>query len=283
MSELKAARKKKEPGNCAVFKINLEGRIVTADRLTENLLGLPEADLFGRSIQDFLNENSYQTVLSILNQTRRYETFFEAADLVLVDTKGGQHIYSVVLSLNFIGGNPANFQFMVNVGCERTQTSEAEPQSVMVQKLFDYVGSLSGHVNWDGLSRILLKIEPVIIISLHRYMNGTFHPISSALKDNLQENIQAPPVSAEHTEIAESQKPRVNMIIRFDNVSDDDHIYSESVYPLMRGDQCWGILRLVHSGDIKDIKPDPGTIAAFLGNALFSYMPEKDETVRIPV
>lgn len=282
MTELKA-QKKKELGNCAVFKINLEGRIVTADGLTENLFGLDEAELFGRSVQDFLDELSYQTILSILKRTRRYETFFEAADLVLIDKNGHQHIYSVVISLNFIGGNPANFQFMVNVGCERTTTQGNETQPVLVEKLFNYIGNLDGHVNWDKLSRILLKIDPVVIVGLYRYINGTFKPVSSALKDSLQENIQAPPLGAEHTEIAENHEPRVNMVLKFENLSDANFDYKESAYPLMRGDSCWGILRLIHTGDIKEINPDPATIAGFLGNALFSFVPEINEKVRVPV
>ncbi len=274
---------KKNRSSCAVFKTNLEGRFVAIDPATESLFGLSDDDLFGRSIRDFLDTESYQSVQTILKQTRRYEAFFEATDFVFIDAERNQHVHSVVISLNFVGGNPANFQFMVNTSCER-QVDKVENSSsdAFNIRLFEYVSNLNGSIKWDNLGHILLDINSILAVGVHRYADGSLRPIYSAVKENCPENIHLPAITEEHHQAAE-EKAVACFNVKYDDDDKEQNDYMESVFPLIKGGICWGIIRIIHSGELAAIKPDMKTIAAFLGNALFSFISEKSDIKRVSV
>lgn len=98
---------------CAVCKIDLRGRFVLVNDEAERLFGLGKDQLFGRPLSDFLDEDDQQTIQQILRQRNHYESFFETTSLILRSLDGSQTAVRLILSLNYINGNPVNYQIVI--------------------------------------------------------------------------------------------------------------------------------------------------------------------------
>ncbi len=98
---------------CAVFKIDFKGRFVYVDDETEELFGLTREELFGKSFYEFISNDSHQVLDIILGRHNRYESFYESLPLTIRDGEGQYRRLESVLTLNFISGNPVNYQFIM--------------------------------------------------------------------------------------------------------------------------------------------------------------------------
>lgn len=98
---------------CAVFKIDLKGRFVYIDDETEELLGLTREELFGKSIYEYISGDSHQTLDAVMGHHKRYESFYEAVPLTICVGDGTMRRLDAVITLNFISGNPVNYQFIL--------------------------------------------------------------------------------------------------------------------------------------------------------------------------
>ncbi|MBN1212436.1 MAG: PAS domain-containing protein [candidate division Zixibacteria bacterium] len=101
---------------CAVCKIDLKGRFVYIDDGIEKILGYTKEELFGKLFLDFLKETDHEVFNQLLVHRNHYESFFETANIHLVNRLGQVIPATVVVSLNFIAGNPVNFQIIINAG-----------------------------------------------------------------------------------------------------------------------------------------------------------------------
>lgn len=130
---------------CAVCKIDLKGRFVYVDERIEALLGHSKDELFGRSITSFVDTHSASLIASLLEERNHYETFFEHARFTVVNARGEPTDIDAVVSLNFIAGNPANFQmiFRAPTPGESSVTSDTE---------FNYRDLVEGLLRSDGLA-----------------------------------------------------------------------------------------------------------------------------------
>ena len=99
---------------CAVCKIDLKGRFVYIDDEIEKILGQTKEELFGKSFLDFLEESDHEVLNELLVQRNHYETFFESTEIILLNRDRVRIPAGVVVSLNFIAGNPVNFQIVIN-------------------------------------------------------------------------------------------------------------------------------------------------------------------------
>lgn len=98
---------------CAVCKVDLRGRFVFADSHVEEMLGLSQEDLFGREFKDFVDESQHPIVDRLFTRHSRFETIFETADLLLYRDENKPVPVSIIASLNFVAGNPVNFQVVL--------------------------------------------------------------------------------------------------------------------------------------------------------------------------
>jgi PAS domain S-box-containing protein len=98
---------------CAVCKIDLKGRFVYIDERTEQLLGYSGEDLLGRPLPDYLDTDSQALIARLLEHRNHYELFFDSADFSVITSQGTRRPVRAVASLNFIAGNPANFQLIL--------------------------------------------------------------------------------------------------------------------------------------------------------------------------
>ncbi|MDF1544864.1 MAG: PAS domain-containing protein [bacterium] len=99
---------------CAVCKIDLKGRFVYIDEEIENLLGFTKEELFGKSISDFLHGESQLLIESVLTHRNHYESFYDATEITVVDRHKTAISTTAIISLNFIAGNPVNYQLIIN-------------------------------------------------------------------------------------------------------------------------------------------------------------------------
>ncbi len=98
---------------CAVCKVDLRGRFVYVDKQVEQMLGLYQEDLFGREFREFVEECQHPVIDRLFTRHSRFETIFETADILLYDREGHPVPVSVIASLNFVAGNPVNFQIVL--------------------------------------------------------------------------------------------------------------------------------------------------------------------------
>lgn len=103
---------------CAVCKIDLKGRFVYIDDGIEELLGFTREELFGKTLLEFLDDRSQKLIEQLLELRNHYETFYDATSITIFNRKGESISSNVVVSLNFIAGNPANFQIIINPDLE---------------------------------------------------------------------------------------------------------------------------------------------------------------------
>ncbi|PWB68489.1 hypothetical protein C3F09_11555 [candidate division GN15 bacterium] len=113
---------------CAVCKIDLKGRFVYVDDATENLTGYTKEELFGKSFLDFVTEAGHPLVGHVLYHRNHYETFFDSVRLEIIDRNKNARAASVIFSLNFIAGNPVNFQVIIDIDTrEEVEAAGAAP------------------------------------------------------------------------------------------------------------------------------------------------------------
>lgn len=105
---------KQNLSRCAVCKIDLKGKFVFIDDQIEQLLGDSKIKLFGKPLHDFLDSNSATILDSILNIRNNYETFYNATTLTFINKTNQAVSLKVVTTLNFIAGNPVNFQLIID-------------------------------------------------------------------------------------------------------------------------------------------------------------------------
>lgn len=99
---------------CAVSKVDLKGRLVFVDAEVESLIGYSQDELFGRPLKEFVGEQYHDILDRLLVLHSHYETFFETTQLELLNRDEEAVPVAVIVSLNFVAGNPVNFQVIFN-------------------------------------------------------------------------------------------------------------------------------------------------------------------------
>jgi PAS domain S-box-containing protein len=160
------SREQPQVQRCAVCKIDLKGRFVYIDDETESLFGLTKEELFGQPLELFLAEEDRDVVNSILCERSRYETFYDAASIKLLRHNGEPFYASVIISLNFIAGNPVNFQFIINPGTP-IGGSFAKDES-QDRTFVDAISRACNPINWLGLRSSLQEYCRAQFVAVYR-------------------------------------------------------------------------------------------------------------------
>jgi len=109
---------------CAVCKIDLKGRFVYVDDCVEVLLEQSMEQLFGKSIYSFLDEAGQEIIKRYLGKSNRYETSFDNCQVCLVAASGRNLPATIIISMTFAAGSPANYQLLINADPDKTATNE---------------------------------------------------------------------------------------------------------------------------------------------------------------
>ncbi|KAA3635463.1 MAG: PAS domain-containing protein [Calditrichaeota bacterium] len=134
---------------CAVCKVDLKGKFVYIDDEVEKLFAYPKEELFGKELVEYLDDNSRDIIENILNQRNNYETFFDSTTITIIKKDGSRADLNVICTLNFIAGNPVNFQiifdpshsFVTSDSSRNSNPSNVSEQEIVEidhDVLFDY-------------------------------------------------------------------------------------------------------------------------------------------------
>ncbi len=161
---------------CAVFKIDLKGRLVYIDDFTETVFGLSRDELIGRSLFDFITAPSRLILETIFNRHNRYESFYESFPLSLHLDDSRQLVFTAILSLNFIGGNPVNYQIIL----AKDQNNELPSSDEAERKLLQFLAEPGKVIEPFVLAELLCRIGGFSDADIyHIKTNGTLESITS--------------------------------------------------------------------------------------------------------
>lgn len=194
---------------CAVCKIDLKGRFVYVDDKVEKLLGLTKEDLFGKSLLEYLDERSQNLVSQLLCQRNHYETFYDTGTITLLNASGDPVVARTVISLNFIAGNPVNFQIVLDQwdSPDRavTQISRAEHYEQFTEKLL----GLESFSDWKEILRLLCRFVGARQACIYHIKDDNLEPRSASSDDTSAEFVYKtiPDPTELHRNVARSGEP----------------------------------------------------------------------------
>ncbi len=237
---------------CAVCKVDFRGRFVFVDEQAEEILGASKEELIGRPLVDFMDETSRSLVVSLFARRNHYESFFDAVSLTVSGRHGKTTTTTTIVSLNFIAGNPVNFQFIF------TPVAPAEHPVPTNRKMFAEelcVELLAEQyaIDWQKRLNLLLTYTGASQALLYATIQG-----SPELRGIVQKNSEsdtpfslAPGTTELHAKVAESGLEFVftdpgQYINVFESVEDIPYEY---VRVITIGDEP-SLLRLVWESEI---------------------------------
>lgn len=165
---------------CAVCKIDLKGRFVFVDDASEELFGLSREDLFGKSFVDFVGPADQELITHIIRQRNHYESFFESTRVQLVSAAGKPVGTTVVISLNYINGNPVNFQLVINTEPDAPAPGRATESTAIVDEFLAVVLGSKIQDNWSRLAATVCAYTETPWLVLYRVHGNDLEPLAAA-------------------------------------------------------------------------------------------------------
>ncbi len=98
---------------CGLCKIDRKGRFILANLEAQRLFGLSEVELFGRPFVDFLQTSDRPVYQQLIKNRSPYDTGYDSAGITIVGAGGQTQPVTMVVSVNFGGGNPSNYQIIL--------------------------------------------------------------------------------------------------------------------------------------------------------------------------
>ncbi len=197
----------KRISRCAVCKIDLKGRFVFVDDLTADLLGCTKEQLFGQNITEYLDDRDHEIVEHMLATGSHYETFYDSTCLKFKHKSNRTIKASVVVSLNFIAGNPVNFQFIINSHALVNELKNGSNTVSQSDEIFErFVNELpvdGQEPNWTQLCERLVELTRAETILVYDLTDDKFDLIES-FHDELIDAV--PPISKLIEQVAEDGK-----------------------------------------------------------------------------
>jgi hypothetical protein len=257
-----------KPCRCPVFKIDLRGRFVNVDDLTAGILGYEPEYYFGKSIEEFLDEKSFESIQSILALGRNYETFYKSVNLTFIDADRNTHSFESVISLNFIGGNPANFQFILtNISSERISIAEKREEKEISSgdQLIRLIARVENDIDWNELSGVLLNYPNIIQVAI--YLAAADRLIQVA--DKAIDADDRPKIDLSKVDQSFFNSFLNSEIdIPANNKPEADNNMVDYCLPLIWNGEKWGMVRFITDCESSELSEWLISLAGFVGNSL---------------
>ncbi|MDZ4723491.1 MAG: PAS domain-containing protein [candidate division Zixibacteria bacterium] len=192
---------------CAVCKIDLKGRFVLVNDEAERIIGLTKEELFGRFLSEFLLESDRQIIQQILRQRNHYDSFFETTHVTLIDTKQNPLVAKIFISLNYIAGNPANYQIIFSVDEEELASGRSLHTTIISRSLLHRLARITPSNQWAEVSKLIIEfgsIQTVLVYSLNAKHSLTPIAAVSVIGDSLDSCASRFPTGKLHTFAASS-------------------------------------------------------------------------------
>ena len=171
---------------CAVCKIDLKGRFSFIDQEFMELTGYSDEELLGKSVSAFLEPASRELVNKLINERSHYETVYDSAPLTLLNKKQEAVNVSATMFLNFIGGNPVNFQLILSSHAVPERMKAADPRSIVDDRYSKFVNelvSLESNKDWQKIVDLVLHFSSAGQAALYRYEKQALVPMATATDD----------------------------------------------------------------------------------------------------
>jgi PAS domain S-box-containing protein len=172
---------------CAVCKIDLKGRFVYIDEEIENLLGCTKEELFGKTIIEFLDEPSQEVVNRLISQRNHYESFYDTTGINIVNQDGRQVHANVVASLNFIAGNPVNFQLIIDAKSSATSAGESLVSSSSYDDFFNGLLQIEKFPDLKQFAHLLRGFCGASLVAVYNIGDDELEPRTGATDDSSAE------------------------------------------------------------------------------------------------
>lgn len=248
----------KESGRCPVFKIDLKGQFVNIDDLTSDLLGLPAENLFGRNIKEFLDKDSYKKLFDIIQYGNRFDSCYESIELEIIDYNKRHVKLNAIASLNFIAGNPSNYQIIL---LEWEQPNKNNDNSVKLdltlKRIFKLSTDFTRNPDWKKLAELLVKNLELNQIGIYKYENKTLSLLGDAAKQKGKGKIDLTQTEEDHQQVIDENKQSIILKIKKNSF--------EYSYPLNYCGSCWGLLRCIAGEESSELENELGSIAGYIG------------------
>ncbi|MFQ5453938.1 MAG: PAS domain-containing protein, partial [Candidatus Zixiibacteriota bacterium] len=191
---------------CAICKIDLKGKFVYIDDQIESLIGYSKEELFGKSLSDFLDEPSQNLINKILSHRNHYETFYDTATFTLLNKEKSPIHTKIVMSLNFIAGNPVNYLMIIDPLERSANRDESNAASELyISFLIDLI-ELENFSDFKNLLAILLKFVKASQVCFYMIKNDSLELRSIISDESSAEFVykQAPDTTDLHLQLAQS-------------------------------------------------------------------------------
>jgi len=246
---------------CAVCKIDLKGRFVYIDEETERLLGYTKEELFGKSLPDFLDENSQEKIDRLLSERNHYETFYDTTTITLISREGRLVVARSIVSLNFIAGNPVNFQLILDVE-PAAQPVIAVAAVSDYETFLDELLSLESPHDCKAILELVRRFSGASRAALYMMRDNLLEPRSGSCDNNSDEFAfeSTPEVTALHERLARTGAEYAftdEHAVR-EAVEKEGAAPSEFVIPLKLHDVDPYLLRLIYPAEVQ---PTEGALA----------------------
>jgi hypothetical protein len=261
----------REIRRCSVLKLDLKGRFVYIDDQAEQMLLCSRENLFGRNIAGFLDEESYSSVLAIFHSGPHFETFFKAVELTVIDSKGNQHPLEAIVSLNFIGGNPANYQLILIPAKANIRHAAGQSDfNSLTRGLIETITAFDRDRDWHHITDYLLGLPDVVRSGIYEYRDDALLPLAYSPEIADDEKFDFPPLNDNHLNVVLYRQTYMNK--ESDWPPNCPGEMAEIAVPLTRNDDCFGIVRLLYTGNLNDIDTRFESLFNFMSIVLFGYL-----------
>lgn len=176
---------KTRPGfkRCAVGKIDLKGRFVYIDDEIEQLLGYTKEELFGCHLVDFLDEASAELIESLLSHRNHYESFYDATTLTLISKQGLPVSARAIVTLNFIAGNPVNYQLIMEAAGNSSAVDSPGAEHLPVEEFIDALHEGGPEMEASSLLPLIREFAGAVQGSLYLIEGDQLEPRAGSSAD----------------------------------------------------------------------------------------------------
>ncbi|MCP4703246.1 MAG: hypothetical protein GY865_01450 [candidate division Zixibacteria bacterium] len=249
----------KEANRCPVFKINLKGHFVNVDDLTSELIGLPAESLFGRNIKEFLDKESFNGLSQIIQHGNRFDACYEAIEIKIINNEKKQHKVNAIVSLNFIAGNPANYQIIL-LKYNQTKKSDDKKYNLdcTLKKLYELSFDFARNPDWKKLSDLLINSIKINQVGIYKYSDKTLFLLTESSKQKKKSNVDLSRTNEDHLKVVTNKQSKTL------DLKDNGLEYS---FPLVINGFCWGLLRCIVENNLSELDSALAIIAGYIGPA----------------
>jgi PAS domain S-box-containing protein len=168
---------------CPVCKIDRKGRFILANQQAQNLFGLSEVELFGKPFVEFLQATDRPAFLPLIRNRNPYETTFDSVCLHLIDSKGQTVPATLIVSVNFGGGNPANYQVIIRPDEVLADNEASRTEESGWEELARFLLDENEDISLQPLASRLQKLTGATVVAIHDLSRSECPMVASAGSD----------------------------------------------------------------------------------------------------